>query len=193
MNILRIVYTGTIALSLLLCKAQLSHAQDSTCVDVIEKAEQAYFNIQFEQALSFLKPCIEDPDQFDQLEEAYLLTARIHFSTQEVKKSQLAIHQLLQINESYILPEFLPPPFITFFGETRERYEQHIAYTAKLYPIPDYTPPSMWQRVDKHWYWVGGSLFVASVAALINNEPNLSAPGQFAPPPGPPGGEVSGQ
>lgn len=193
MDIIKTIYTRAFTVLLLLFPVQLCQAQDSTCEDVIEKAEQAYFNIQFDQALSILKPCIDNQDQFDQLEEAYLLTARIHFSTQEAKQSQRAIHQLLQIDHSYTLPTFLPPPFISFFDEIRERYEQHIAYTAKLYPIPDYSPPRIWQRVDKHWYWVGGSLFVASVAALINNDPNLSAPGEFAPPPTPPGGEVRGQ
>ena len=192
MHILTRCLKGAIAVLLIVSHVPVLQAQDSTCVDVIEKAEEAYFNIQFERAVSLLAPCKDQFEQLEQRQEAYLLLARIHFSTQDVQLSRKAIHQVLITDDSYSVPNFLPPPFVSFFTEIQDGFEQHIAFAEKLYPVPDFVPLSIWQRVDKHWYWVSGGLFVASVAALINNDPT---PGSdvFARPPSPPGAETPGQ
>ena len=187
MNIFTSYLKGVFVLLVVCCYAHVSKAQDSTCVDVISKAEEAYFNIQFEQALSRLEPCIQQ-ESFDQHEEAYLLLARIHYSTQDKNASRHAIHQLLKADNTYSPPSFLPPPFIAFFDETRERYSQHIAFAEKLRPIPHNRPPSIWQRVERHWYWIGGGLVVVSVAAFMDTS-DLT-PFTFAQPPGPPGTEA---
>lgn len=176
---------------MLWCLAFPAQAQDSTCVDTVSKAEQAYFNIQFDEALSILEPCLELIESPEELQQAYLLVARIHFSTQNTSASREAIHQILALDEAYSLPPFLPPPFIVFFSDIHNQYTQHSAIAEKLRPVPDYTPPSLWEKIDRHWYWVGGSLIAASAAAFLTNGDGI--PVGFAPPPGPPGGETSNQ
>ncbi|MBX2819163.1 MAG: hypothetical protein KTR29_05750 [Rhodothermaceae bacterium] len=177
---------GAFVIVLLFCGVSTSWAQDSTCVDIVPKAEQAYFNIQFERAIELLEPCIESDEEVSQQQDVYLMLARIYFSTQEIEKSRSAIHNVLMIGDSFTLPEFLPPPFIEFFSGIEEQFSQHLAIAEKLRPAPEYRPPSLWQRIDRHWYWVGGGVLVAGAAAFLTDS-DLE-PAVFARPPAPPGG-----
>lgn len=193
MNTISLYLKGSFILFVVWCNASLAFAQDqdSTCVDAISKAEQAYFNIKFDEAISILEPCVDQIELPNELQDAYLLLARVHFSTQNVSASQEAIHELLSVDDAYSLPPFLPPPFIQFFNDIYAQYTQHFAIAEKLRPAPEYTPPSVWQKIDRHWYWVGGSLIAASAAAFLTN--GDSGPTSFAAPPGPPGGETTNQ
>jgi len=177
---------GACVIVLFCCGVSPSWAQDSTCVDVVPKAEQAYFNIQFERAIELLEPCIESDEEANSQQDIYLMLARIYFSTQEIDKSRSAIHKVLLTDDSFALPEFLPPPFVDFFSGIQESLSQHVAIAGRMRPAPDYKPPSLWQRIDRHWYWVGGGVIVAGAAAFLTGS-DLE-PAVFAQPPAPPGG-----
>ena len=187
MNTTSHLQKGTLLFLLLLSYTFTAYAQDSTCVDVVQKAEQAYFNTQFERAISFLDPCIAEIEEEEQLTEAYLLLSRVHFSMQNTSEAENAIQNLLSIDPAFTLPAYLPPPYIRFYEHIQERDQQHYTLAEKLREAPEYIPPSMWQKIDRHWYWVGGGVLAAATAAfLIDSD---LEPVTFAPPPGPPGGE----
>ena len=151
------------------------------------KAEQAYFNTRFEQAISLIKPCVEHIESPQEQQNAYLLLARVYFSTQETTEARETVLRLIRMDEPFTLPAYLPPPFVQFFEQIKEQDMQHFSIAEKLRPAPDYIPPTVWQKIDRHWYWVGGSVIVAGAAAfLIDGD---LEPAVFAPPPGPPGGE----
>ena len=158
-------------------------AQEGECTDIVEAAEDAFFNVRFEEAAILLEDCLPD-EPSDQLEEAYFLLSRIYYATQDFEKTEFALIKLLGVNPDYSLEGPLPPPYTIFFENVRKKNIQHHEIAEQLRPVPDDPRPSF--RLQPHLYWLGGGILLASTAAILIDieEPEVVV---FPSPPGPPG------
>ena len=177
-------FTCTILLFICCSNLQVSKSQEMTCKEGFEKAEQAFFNAQFEVAEDALSVCAQANDSIP-ASEMYLLLGHIRFARQHYPEARSALFKLLDADDGYQLEKPLPPPFVRFFEETRDHYTQHLAVAERLRPVPLYDPlPTGF--ISQNWRWIGGGILVASGTAIVITQGDNRGKTNFPLPPAPP-------
>ena len=169
--ILAIFYTQ-IGLPLISNTVSLYAAATTSCNDLLNQADEFYFNAKFDKAIGLIRQCIKNPNlkKSDRL-RAYQILTRIFLAKNEKDKATKIAIKVLEIEPDYQPTiEKEKPDYIELISSLRTIQTQKIAEKEK--PKQD----------SKKWWWIGGGAVIAlGITAMIigsggNEEENKSLP-----------------
>ena len=147
---------------LLNLNVQLFAQNNQNCADILEKAEDAYYDGEFDTTLTLINNCLKLPDiGAEQRSMAYIILARTFIATNESEKSTQFINKILDLDRNYAPTiEQETPKFVMMVNQViQERKTQT--------KLEEETGISSWI-----WIGAGGIVATAAVIAIISSGDN---------------------
>jgi len=154
----RLAFLGLVALLILLGSTPFAPAQEK-CVEQIAKAEQAYTNGNFDEAITLLTVCLE-AGQLNAAEKqrVYKLLGLAYIGKDYVDQARTAIRKLLELVPKYEPdPTQDPPGFSNMVQEIKKDIEAQKQQKK---------PAAGKKGKSKKWLWIGGGVAVGVGAAV---------------------------
>jgi len=154
----RLAILGPAALLILLGSAPFAAAQEK-CPEQIAKAEQAYINGSFDEAIVLLTTCLE-AGQLNPAEKlrVYKLLGLAYIGKDYVEQAQSAIRKLLEL-----VPQYEPDPAQDPPGFANMVQEMKKAIAAQK---QQKEPAAVKKGGKKKWLWIGGGVVAAGVTVV---------------------------
>lgn len=170
------------ALPVLSGNSRLFAENSQSCIKILNKAEEFYYNAKFDNAIDLIRQCIKDPNLTKENRlRAYRLLTRIFLAKNEKDKAEKVARKMLKIDPGYKPTiEKEKPDYIKLINDLK----------AQQAPIKTPAKKSSEKKKNsKKWYWIGaGAVVVLGTTAIIissggnndNNQNNtLPDPPQF--------------
>lgn len=147
-------------------------ADSSNCDNILQQAQQAYYNAEFDRAIELVKTCIQKTDlTTSQKEQAYRVLALTSLSKGDTSTSEKFIRKILELN-----PKYAPT-----IATDRPDFVELVNSMRKTMPVQKARVTS---RSKLLWYGAGGAILVsAAVYMLTKGGSNKKQDAQLPPPP----------
>lgn len=133
------------------------------CEEILRKANEAYVNGKFEEALILIDECLAKPDLSpDEKLEAYRLKGLVYIAQDFLNEAREAIHNLLELVPNYQPGPQDPPPFRDILEKEKMEREKDV----QLETTPPVSETPKKKGISK-WVWIGGGFVVAAVVTYF--------------------------
>ena len=145
-----------------LCSELLALPQEE-CKEILRKANEAYVNGRFDEALILIDECLAKPDlSRDEKLNAYRLKGLVYIAEDFLNEAREAINNLLELVPNYQPDPQDPPPFRDILEKEKKEREKDVQ--------PEPTPPVSETPKKKgisKWVWIGGGFVITAVVTYF--------------------------
>ena len=139
---------------------------DQSCADILEKAEDAYYDGEYDQAIQLTSKCLKQPDiTVEQKSHVYTILSRTFIAMNQIEKAEEYINENLDIN-----PDYLPtieqetPAYVNLVIQERKKREEVVK-------VVEAAGISSWV-----WIGAGGVLATAAIIVIASSGSNDDEP-----------------
>lgn len=173
-------------------------AEDTTCTEALEAAEEAYLNAEFETVIDRVAACLDQSEvPAAQSIPAYRLLSLAHLRLDEIQDARSAIVNILGIDPSYEAdPIEDPPEYVSLVSIVRREVQPEVA--AEPTPAEEDDGSTPFFRRTSTWLSLVGSVAVGGVVTFLTLGQGSddggggggggTGPDPLPPPPGTPSG-----
>ena len=128
---------------------------DQTCTENLEKAEDAYYDGEFSEAIKLIGTCLKQPNiTEEQKSTAFTIMSRTFIAMDDIEKAKEYINKNLDIN-----PDYLPtieqetPAYVNLVMQERKKRDEVVK--------------AVEEAGISSWLWIGAGSAVAAAAVIV--------------------------
>jgi len=131
-------------------------AVSGICAEQLNKAEELYYNGEFDSALMLTNQCLQDSSLISENKmKAYIIRARIYLSKNESDSARLNINKILDLN-----PDYQPT--------LEQEKPQYVHLVMEIKIERAYAEQKSGRKGVGKWVWIGaGTVATAAIITLI--------------------------
>ena len=155
--------------------SDLYGVNQSTCTDRLDKAEEYYYDGEFDQTIEIVNKCLQEPSlsKEEQL-RSYTILARTYLAKENIQRAKENLRIILRLDPTYQPTiEQETPKYLNLLAEVRQEQEQ-------LAVIEDSTGISSWILIG------AGSVAAVALIAIVASSSGNNAGAEKATLPEPP-------
>lgn len=133
-------------------------ADTNTCVSQLNKAEESYYNGQFDEALMLSRQCLQNTSLTPEIRlRAYTILARTFLGRNETDSSRWAINRILDLN-----PDYQPT--------IEQEKPQYVHLVTEIKIERAYAEQKKGRKGINKWIWIGaGTVASAAIITLLTS------------------------
>jgi hypothetical protein len=133
-------------------------ADTNTCVSQLNKAEESYYNGQFDEALQLSRQCLQNTSLTPENRlRAYTILARTFLGKNETDSSKWAINRILELN-----PDYQPT--------IEQEKPQYVHLVTEIKIERAYAEQKKGKKGINKWIWIGaGTVASAAIITLLTS------------------------